>query len=102
MSRLRCTLVVLVALIIGLSFAIPVEDDPETPNDESESQPYEMTAPLSGDVVQESAPTFQAVPIVRSNLSPTARSALCRAECRELAAHHRSNSLIILDHSLRC
>jgi hypothetical protein len=102
MSRLRCILVVLAALVLSLSFAAPVEDDPQTPYDEAESLPYEMTATLSGDGVQQSAPTLQVVPIALSDSFSAPRRASGRAGCRELAAHHRSNSLIILDHTLRC
>ncbi|HYA22617.1 MAG TPA: hypothetical protein VEF05_00565 [Terriglobales bacterium] len=102
MSKLRCILVVLAALTLCLSSAVPVEDDPETAYDESESLPYEMTPPLCGKIVQESAPAPQVVPIVPSDLFSTPRQALGRAGCRKLAAHRISDSLIILDHSRRC
>jgi len=102
MRKLRCILVVLAAFALSLSFAVPVEDDPETAYDESESLPYEMTPLLSGNIVQESAPAPQIMPIGRSDSLTMPRQALGRAGCRELAAHHRPNSLIILDHTLRC
>jgi len=102
MSELRCTLVVLAALVLSLSCAVPVEDDPETPYDESVCLPYEMTATLSGNGVRESAPTFQVVPIVPSDLFSAPKHASCRVGCKDPAAHPIPGSLIILDHSLRC
>jgi len=102
MSKLRCILVVLATLALCLSFAVPAEDDPETAYDESESLPYEMTPLLPGNIVQESAPARQVVPIVLSDLFSMPRHALGRAGCRKLAAHRMSDSLVILDRSLRC
>lgn len=102
MRVLRCALVLLATFALSVSFALPAEDWPETAYDESESLPYEMTPPLSGDLVPESAPTLQVVPIVPSGLFPTLKHALVRAGRRELAAHHISDSLIIFDHTLRC
>ena len=92
MRVLRSALVLLATFALSVSFAVSAEDLPETSYDESESLPYEMTPPLSGDLVQESAPTLQVVP----------KHALGRAGYRGLAAHHIPDSLIILDHSLRC
>ena len=40
------TLLLIAALVFGLSLAIPGEDDPETLYDESELLPYEATPPL--------------------------------------------------------
>jgi hypothetical protein len=102
MSKLRCILVVLATLTLCLSSAVPMEDDPETAYDESESLPYEMTPLLSGNIVQESASALQVVPIVLSDSFSMPRQALGRAGCRKLGAHRISDSLIILDHTLRC
>ena len=102
MRKLRCILVVLAALVMSWSFAVPVEDDPETPFDESESQSYDMTPLLSGDIVQEPAPAPQVVPIGRSDSLTAPRHVLGRAGCRKLAAHRMSDSLVTLDRSLRC
>ena len=102
MRVLRFALVLFATFALSVSFAAPAEDLPETAYDESESLPYEMTLPFSGDVVQESAPIFQVVPIVPSSLFSTPKHASSQAGRRELAAHHRSNSLIILDQTLRC
>ena len=43
MPRLRSVLVLLFALALSVSFAIPAQDVPETDYDESESVPYEST-----------------------------------------------------------
>ena len=102
MRVLRFALVLFATFALSVSFAAPAEDLPETAYDESESLPYEMTPPLSGDLVQESAPTLQVVPIAPSDLFSTPRQALVRAGYRGLAAHQIPDSLIILDHSLRC
>lgn len=102
MIQPRSVIVLLVALVLSVSFAVPAEDAPETPYDESESLPYEMSPPLSGDLVQETAATLQVVPIVPSSLFSTPKHALGLAGYKGLAAHHILDSLIILDHSLRC
>jgi len=102
MRVLPSALVLLTTFALSLSFAVQAEDLPETAYDESESLPYEMTPPLSGDLVQESAPTLQVVPIVPSDLFSTPpKSVLSLVGCSELA-HPISDSVIILDHSLRC
>jgi len=101
MRVLRSVLVVLAAFALSLSLAVPAEDLPETAYDESETLPYEMTSTLSA-VVQESALTLQALPIVPSDLFSAPRHASYRAVCRRLAAHHVSDSLLILDSTLRC
>jgi len=62
---------------LSLSFAVPTEDVPETAYDESESLPYEMTPLLSADLVPESAPTVQVVPMVPSDLFSAHRRASC-------------------------
>ena len=102
MRKPRSVVVILLLLVFGVSVVLPAEDVPETPYDESEALPYEMPPPLSGDLAQESAPTFQVVPIVPSDLFSTPKQASSQAGRRELAAHPRSNSLIILDQTLRC
>ncbi len=102
MRVFRSTLVLFSILVMGLSLAVPADDLPETAYDDSESQPYEMTPLLSAQVVQEPVSALQVVSSAPSVLFPTPRHALNLAGCRELAAHHASDSLIILDHSLRC
>jgi hypothetical protein len=102
MRKASSVFVLFALLAFGASLAVLAEDIPETAYDESESLPYEMTPPLSGDFAQESAPTLQVVPIVPSSLFSTPKRALCRAGYRGLAAHHILDSLIILDHSFRC
>jgi len=102
MRVLRSALVVLATFALSLSFAVPAEDLPETAYDESESLPYEMTPPLSGDLVQESASSLQVVPIAPRDLFSAPKQALGRVECRELAARHICDWLVILDHTLRC
>jgi hypothetical protein len=101
MGVLRAALVLLATLALGLSFAVPAEDVLETPYDESESLPYEMTS-LSGDLVQESVLTLQVSPIVPAGSFSTHRDASGWLGRRELPAHHNSESLIILDRTFRC
>jgi len=102
MAAARFALVLLVALGIGVCFVVPARDLPDTAYDESESLPYEMTPSFCGGLVQESAPTHQVVLIVPSDLFSTPKQALGRTVCREFAAHSICDSLIILDHLLRC
>jgi len=102
MTRSRSVLVWLVALLLSVSFAVPTEDAPETPYDESEALPYESTP-----VVAIAAPkTVREVPAVGG------ASQLLRTFLRRLEVHRSgcwaefpcavSPSLTILNHSLRC
>ena len=102
MRRPPFALILFVLLGFGVFLAVPAEDLPETTYDESESLPYEMTLTLSCDLAQESGPILQVVPIVPSSLFSTPKHALGRAGYRGPAAHHISDSPIILDHTLRC
>jgi hypothetical protein len=102
MRKLRSVLVLLAALALSLSFAIPAEDVPETPYDESEALPYEATPPFSI-MLQESARTPQSVLTFafRFHFSPPASDEI-PAEQRERSAYPISDSLTILDHFFRC
>ena len=100
--RKPCSILLLCLLLgFGVSVVVPAEDVQETAYDESESLPYQSTL-FSADLVQESAQAIQVVPIAPRDLFSTPRQALVRAGYRGLAAHHIPDSLIILDHSLRC
>jgi hypothetical protein len=101
LSKLRCILVVLAALALSWSFAVSVEDDPETPYDESEALPYESSLTFSI-VLQEFARALQS-PLTLGfplHFHPTARDGEILAE--RSAPHPICGSLTILDHSLRC
>ena len=101
MGVFRIVLVLLAALTLSLLLAFPAEDVPETAQDESESLPYETTPLLSCDSVEESNTALSVVPIDRSDSRPALRTIAVRAE---FAWHPNtnSNSLTILDHTLRC
>jgi hypothetical protein len=103
MSNLRCVLVVLVAMVLALSFAVPVEDDPETTYDETETLPYESTPLFSSDALQVVARLLQSPPSFCSPLGPGFRTRRDegRTKCRHVAAH-AVNYLMLLDCQLRC
>jgi len=103
MSYLRCILVVLVAVILGLSFAVPLEDNPETTYDETETLPYESTPLFSSDALQVVARLLQSPPSFCSPLGPGYRTSRDkgRTKCRHVAAH-AVNYLMLLDRQLRC
>jgi hypothetical protein len=94
----RSILVLLVAFLFGLSFAVPAEDVPDTPYDESEVLPYE-SAPLI--VIDIASPTalnshygFHAFFVNKGRETHTTSNG--RFGCPI------SESLIILEHLLRC
>ena len=98
MTVVRFALVLLAAFAIGLSLALPAEDVPETPYDESESMPYEST------------PSFSIMP-QESALAPKLnyRSQLHREAKRKMPAgrpehesHPTCDSVITLDQTFRC
>ena len=102
MTKLRSVLVLLFALVLSVSFAVPAEDVPETAYDESESLPYEST-PVVSIAVSE---TVTKAPAVRAHV-PLFRLGSLRLEAQHLdlgtgSAYPISDSLTILDHSLRC
>ena len=103
MTQSRSVLVLLVALVLSVSFAVPAEDVPETAYDESESLPCERTP-----VVSIAAPeTVREAPAVRAGTSQLLRTSLRSLElCRSVRWAELpctvSHFLIILNHSFRC
>ena len=115
MARSRCVLV-FVAFVLTLSFAVPGEDDAETPYDESQSLPYIGTPvassavpePVVGvSVVSSAVPECVAeAPAVRPRAPRSRLGSLGRSaqplDRRAGWAYPVSDSLTILSHSLRC
>ena len=104
MRGTRYVLVLLVAFAFGLSFALPTEDVPETAYDESESLPYESVPLSSSEVLAEHAQALHSTAIFHSQLQlgcVTKRDGI-RAEQEERSMYPISDSLIILEHYLRC
>lgn len=97
MRVLRSALVLLAAFALSLSFAVPVEDVPETSYDESEALPYESTPPFS--LMQQESTLAPRLEFPRQ-FHEAKREML--AESSEREAHPICDSVIILDHSLRC
>jgi len=94
MRKLHCVLALLVAMVFGLSLAVPAEDIPDTAYDESESMPYMSALSLSL-VLQESTRALRILPVGRSNsrlVLKESGSAVCPI----------CESLNILVHSIRC
>jgi hypothetical protein len=103
MSRSGSALVLFVAVVLGLSFAVPAEDVPETSYDESESLPLESTPVVS---VAEPEAVAEA-PAVRPRTSQLRLSSLRRPGAQKLDhardwAYPICDSLTTLDHPLRC
>jgi hypothetical protein len=103
--REPCSILIFCVLLgFGVSLAIPTEDVAETAYNESEALPYEGTPLFSSVVLRASARALQ--PVSKSGPpfhlgSPTRRCERC-AEHKAWLAHPVFDSLIILDHSLRC
>jgi hypothetical protein len=102
--KLRSAFVLLLTIVLGLSLVALPEDVPETAFDESETQPYENT-PLFSIVVTQAA--AWAAEDGLTCVSPLRFAALTeRCECHlpyaRVRAHPDSDSLTILDCSLRC
>src|SRR5215472_4446978 len=94
-------LVLLVTFTPTLFLAVPAEDLPETPYDQSECFVDEMTQSLSGDLLEESMSAVRVVPILPTRLLSTPRHASHQAQRRDLASHQVSRSVILINHSLR-
>jgi hypothetical protein len=103
MTQSRSVLVLLVALVLSVSFAVAAEDVPETAYDESESLPCESTPVVSIAALE----TVGEAPAVRAGPSQLLRTSLGRLEVRRSDRRTGlpctvSHSRIILDHSFRC
>jgi hypothetical protein len=103
MTQSRSVLVLLVALVLSMSFAVPAEDVPETAYDESEALPYESTPVISiaapKNAVETSAVRPRASRLRFGSLKKSDRQKL---DLRIGWAYPTSDSVAILEHSLRC
>ena len=104
MRNLRSAFVLLLAVVFGLSLAVVPEDVPETAFDESETQPYESTPMFSIVVRQVAARAAEGGLTCVSPLrfAPVTGRCQCRLQYERVSAHPDSDSLTILDCSLRC
>ena len=102
--RRPCSILVLCVLLgFGVSLAVPAEDLPETAYDESEALPYEGTPVFSFVVPQASARIAKAELSCDSLLRFNSLTKRCQRRRENNAGWHRvSDSLTILNHSLRC
>jgi hypothetical protein len=97
--RRPCSILLLCVLLgFVADAAVPAEDVPETAYDESEGLPYEVIPLLS--IVSRPVAARTPQPMLKSG--PLSRRCEGHAEHRAWSAHPASNSLTILDHSLRC
>jgi hypothetical protein len=96
--RGRCSVLVLLVLFVllafGASLAVPAEDIPETPYDESESVPYQVTPLFSIVALLVASRTTQA-PLRSLDLKLGAPSLFPSARVRDTDAH-RSDTRISL------
>jgi len=103
MKESAFTFVLLAALVLGISFAIRAEDNPETPYDESELLPYEASSPLLKIVMRQTAAS-QTVPKTDlvGFLHRSATRDGTRAEQSEPTRQHASKSITVLNCLRRC
>jgi len=104
MRRPTSILVLFVLLGFGVSLAIPAEDVPETPYDESETVAFEGTPLFSIAVPKASARITTAAASIGGSLLGATSSTKRGQRRRENNAWSRctTNSLTTLNHSLRC
>ena len=103
MRRSRSVLVLIIVAVFGMSFAVPVEDDPETPYDESQSLPYESSPAVSVVEPEAAAPAPVGPPCVLSFRRVCLRRVKAqRLEQRAGPAYPICDSLTIFDHTFRC
>ena len=89
MTKSRPALVLLIAVVLGLSVAVPAEDVPETAYDESESLPYESTSVFSIAVpkaVAQAPAVRNRVPLLRLGRQQTALIAAEKANRMAIGA----------------
>jgi len=99
MRVLGSAFVLLAALVLGLSFAVPVEDAPDTSYDESEALPYEGTPRFSVMQQQESVFAPRLDFPLQFHREPKGEMPIERSQRK---AHPIFDSVTILHHSLRC
>jgi type IV secretory pathway protease TraF len=101
MTQSRSVLVLLAALVLSVSFAVPAEDVPETAYDESESLPCGIT-PVVSVAAPKAVGEAAVLRAVASQLFPTTiRSFELRRSASPVLSGRIGRSLIILDHSFR-
>jgi hypothetical protein len=103
MTQSRSVLVLLVALVLSVSFAVPAEDVPETAYDESESLPFESTPEVSIAMPEAVAEA----PVVRPRDYRLRPAFLRRPGAQQVdreagRVYPVCDSLSILDHPRRC
>jgi len=102
-KRSILTLPLMLVLLFGISLAIPALDDPDTPYDESEELPYDITPTPSIEVLAQSARPLRASLGLASPLQfgSITQSEEARTNTDKLQAPSISESPTILGHSLR-
>ena len=95
MKRPCSIFVLLVLLVFGVSLAVPAEDVPETPYDESEALPYEGTPLFSIVAPLGAARIIQVVP-KHLHHRPAAPSPFHSARGRDTDAHRSGDARITL------
>ena len=102
MRQSRSILVLSIALVLSLPFAVSTEDVPDTTYDESESLPYETTAVFSiaasETVTAASTEPLRALPLRGRGFT---RLSTRRPGSATGAVYSVCDSLTILDHCLR-
>jgi hypothetical protein len=103
MRKPRFALLLLLLLVSGVSLAVPAEDVPETPYDESVTLPCEST-PLFSIVAQKAVAAAPAVLACVSSLGLDTLARRCESygKHRAWATRPILNPLTILNCSLRC
>lgn len=103
MTWLRSMLVLFVALVLSVSFAVPAEDVPETAYDESESLPWESTPVVSLATPEISAKAPMVEPRVsRPLLESSSKPSTPSVDNQRRRTYRSSGFLTNLDHLLRC
>jgi hypothetical protein len=106
MRKPRHTFVVFVFLSLCLSVAIPAQDVPETPYDESEALPYEASPLFSIEVAKLSDRATKTEPSRHRKVSPDSMTPQPPAAKDHFESNQQSQHLSvprpILNHTLRC
>jgi len=103
MRKPHCALVLFLLLAFGVFLAVPAEDVPETPYDESEALPYEGTPVFSIVAPQALGWIAKAESNCGSPLRFNSSTRRCELRRENNARSHRVPvSLTILDHAFRC
>jgi hypothetical protein len=101
-AKKHIVILILMLLSLGVSLGLPAEDVLDAVYDESEALPFEAISLFSTVARPRLCPTPQSVQKLDCSFHLGSLTRQCQCPAPRVPAHPTSDSLTLLDHSLRC